>query len=239
MSLYLNCVNELKGLASADRALGSQRFFKTGQGQYGEGDIFIGIKMPEIRKVAKKYNNISLVDLKKLVDSPFHEYRMTGLIICVQKFKECDETKSKEIYEFYFQSLKRGKINNWDLIDVTCDHIIGQYLLNRSRDPLYELVLSESLWERRASIMATFAFIKAGQSDETIKIAKILLHDKEDLIQKAVGWMLREVGKRVDEKTLTDFLDKNAHIMPRTMLRYSIERLDANSRYKYLEQGSI
>lgn len=225
---------ELAKHASDYDALFLQRFFKTGPGQYGEGDVFIGVRVPQTRKVCKEFKDLPLAEIDKLINSPVHEHRLAALIIATIQFKKADENEKKKLYEFYLSALKRGRINNWDLIDLSCDPIMGQYLMEKPKDILYTLTKSEMLWERRASIMATFAFIKAGKSDETIRIAKMLLHDKEDLIHKAVGWMLREVGKRADEQALLNFLDEHAHEMPRTMLRYAIERLSAEKRLFYM-----
>jgi 3-methyladenine DNA glycosylase AlkD len=192
------------------------------------------VRMPNIRSVCKKYKNLSLTELKKLLDSPVHEHRMVALVTMCEQFKKADIHGKEQLYKFYMDGLKRGKVNNWDLVDVTCPHVVGEYLKDKPRDILYRLANSKSLWDRRVSIIATFAFIKIGESDDSIKIAEILLNDKEDLIHKAVGWTLREVGKRVDEKLLCEFLESNAHKMPRTMLRYAIERLDFDKRRDYL-----
>lgn len=227
-------IKDIKTLASEERALASKRFFKTDFGQYGYGDEFIGISMPDLRKVCRQYNSISLDECEYLVNSKIHEFRMAGLVILVNKFTKEDEATKKNIYNLYIRQLGAGNINNWDLIDVTCDHIVGKYLADKPKDILYKLAKSDNLWERRASIMATFAYIKTGKSDETLKIAQMLLKDDHDLIHKSVGWMLREVGKRVSEQDLLNFLDKNYRHMPRTMLRYSIERLDLKTKQKYM-----
>lgn len=228
--------NQLQKYASDYDAVFLQQFFKTGPGQYGEGDIFIGVRVPQTRAVCRQFKDLPILEIEKLVDSEVHEHRLAALIIVANRFKKTDETEREKLYQFYISALKRGRINNWDLIDVTCDHVMGQYLIDKPKDILVKLARSKMLWERRASIMATFAFIKAGESDETIKIAKLLLHDKEDLIQKAVGWMLREVGKRVSEEPLLHFLDQHADEMPRTMLRYAIERLSPEIRSHYMQK---
>lgn len=227
-------INELARLANEERAMASMRFFKTGPGQYGEGDKFIGVLQPDIRGVCKKFKTLPINELNKLVENPVHEHRMAALIIVAEQFKKADSNKQTQPYGFYLAALARGKINNWDLIDVTCPHVMGQYLKNKPKDILYELVKSRSLWERRASVLATFAFIQNGESEDAIKICKLLMNDKEDLIHKATGWMLREVGKRIDERILTDFLDQHSQEMPRTMLRYSIEKLTINQKQKYM-----
>jgi 3-methyladenine DNA glycosylase AlkD len=161
---------------------------------------------------------------------------MAALVIVCEQFKIADIQGKEQLYKFYMDGLRRGKVNNWDLVDVTCPHVVGEYLKDKPRDILYRLANSKSLGDRRVSIIATFAFIKNGESDDSIKIAEILLNDKEDLIHKAVGWTLREVGKRVDEKLLCEFLDNHAHEMPRTMLRYSLEKLPEITRQKYMTQ---
>lgn len=229
---------ELQKYASDYDAVFLQRFFKTGPGQYGEGDVFIGVRVPQTRKVCREFKDLPLAEIDKLINSPVHEHRLAALIIAANRFKKAAEEERRQLYDFYISALRRGRINNWDLIDTSCDPIVGQYLMDKPKDVLRRLAVSEMLWERRASIMATFAFIKAGKYEETIKITKILLHDKEDLIQKAVGWMLREVGKRADEQTLLEFLDQHAHEMPRTMLRYSIEKLSNEKRLFYMAKKS-
>ena len=214
--------------------MNSAWFFKTGPGQYGEGDQFLGITVPDQRKVAQKYKGLSLRDAEKLLKSKWHEVRLTALIILVNQFKKGDLPKKKEIYEFYLSHTAR--INNWDLVDTSARDIVGGYIYyNQELLPtLDHLAISKSLWERRIAIIATFYFLMKGEPDVTIKLSKILLHDKEDLMHKAVGWMLREMGKRCDRQVLIGFLDQHAHEMPRTTLRYAIEHLDPPTRKKYL-----
>ncbi len=207
-----------------------QRFFKTGPGEYGEGDLFIGAKVPDTRKVCREFKNLPLLEIQKLLNSPFHEHRLGAVILLVNQFK----SNQKEIYDFYLKNVYAGLVNNWDIVDSSAHQIVGGYLIDRQRDIIYELAQSEKLWEKRVAIIETFHFIKNGDSSTTIDIAEMLLHDKHDLIHKAVGWMLREVGKRVDEAILIDFLDKYANHMPRTMLRYSIEKLPEHKRQYYL-----
>ncbi len=233
--------NELNSLANSTQAKILQSFFKTKKGEYGEGDIFLGIKVPIQRSVAKKYD-LNLEELQKLLDKQIHEYRMCALFILIKKFevakKEENKIEQKEIYNFYLKNLKKGNINNWDLIDLSTPNILGEYLFESDKNAkiLYDLAKSKLLWEKRAAILATFAFIKRKETKHTTKIAKILLNDKEDLIQKAVGWMLRELGKRANEKELCTFLDQNYKKMPRTMLRYSIERLNNVKKEKYMKK---
>jgi 3-methyladenine DNA glycosylase AlkD len=208
-----------------------QGFFKTGVGQYGEGDIFLGIRVPALRKLAKEYKNMTPEEILPLLRSPYHEERLLALILFVSAFVNGDETIQKKIYNTYLANTKH--INNWDLVDISAPNIVGAYLLTRSRKPLYQMVKSNSLWERRIAVLATFYFIKNNQFDDSLKIAGILLQDKEDLIHKAAGWMLREIGKR-DTDSAEAFLQKYCRTMPRTMLRYAIERFSPAKRKMYL-----
>ncbi len=226
--------NELRSLADPQRAESAIWFFKTGPGEYGEGDLFLGITVPNQRKVAKKYQDIPLSDLKELLHSKWHEERLTALIIMVGQFKKGDEKHQKQLYELYLTHTDR--INNWDLVDTSAHHIIGGYIYHHQEllPTLDALAQSNSLWERRSAIIASSYFLGKGEPDITISLATTLLNDTEDLMHKAVGWMLREMGKRCDRKLLLDFLDAHAHEMPRTMLRYSIEHLDDSTRKKYL-----
>lgn len=220
-------------LANKTTALNLQRFFKTGKGAYGEGDVFLGLKATQIKEVVKKYRDLPLVDCIRLLHSKYHEHRMIALQILVGKFNRSESDALKQrIFNIFLQNTKY--INNWDLVDTTVEHVIGAYLYDKEKDVLYAFANSTLLWERRIAIIATFNYIKRGEYKETLKIAKLLLSDKHDLIHKAVGWMLREVGKRCDEKILTDFLDEYATKMPRTTLRYSIERLPKDKYYYYL-----
>jgi 3-methyladenine DNA glycosylase AlkD len=209
-----------------------QGFFKTGAGQYGEGDIFLGIRVPAVRNLAKEYNDLPLKEALQLLRSPYHEVRLFTLISFVNAFAEGDEIIQKKIYDMYLANTEY--INNWDLVDISAPKIVGAYLLEKSRKPLYQLAKSKSLWERRIAVLATFFFIKNNQFDDSLKIAEILLRDKEDLIHKAAGWMLREIGKR-DAECEEKFLAKHCRTMPRTMLRYAIERFSPAKRRMYLE----
>jgi len=228
-------IEELTPLASSAKAFELQRFFKTGPGQYGEGDVFIGVVVPDIRKVAHAHKNLSLIEIDKLLDSDIHESRLCGVIILTLQFKATKDAKQqKKIFDFYIKALKAGHINNWDLVDVSAP-IIGTYLVDKS-DPyplLSKLAKSKSLWERRVAIIFTFAFIRAGELDPTIEISELLLKDEHDLIHKAVGWMLRELGKR-DGVLLRKFLTDHSKQMPRTALRYAIEKMPENERKKWL-----
>jgi 3-methyladenine DNA glycosylase AlkD len=222
----------LKQLANKQKAEILQRFFKTGPGEYGEGDVFIGVKVPDLRKVAKNFQYIGIKDVVILLESAIHEERLLALLILVSKYVKGNETAKKEIYKLYLK--KTTFINNWDLVDVTAQHIVGDYLMDKNKSPLYRLTKSKDLWERRIAVMATFCFIKRERYEDTLKIAKILFNDKEDLIHKAVGWMLREIGKRnmVIEET---FLKQHYKEMPRTMLRYAIEKFPEPKRQQYLK----
>jgi len=211
-----------------------QGFFKTGVGQYGEGDIFLGIRVPALRKLAKEYKALPLKEVLLLLRSPYHEVRLFALILFVNTFAKSDETIQKKIYNLYVANTRY--INNWDLVDISAPNIVGAFLMERSRKPLYQLAKSKSLWERRMATLATFYFIKNNQFADALKIAGILLQDKEDLIHKAAGWMLREIGKR-DIACAESFLQKHCQVMPRTMLRYAIERFTPSKRRKYMDGG--
>jgi len=206
-------------------------FFKTGPGQYGEGDSFIGVRVPVIRNVAKDFKELPLPEVEFLLHSPIHEERLAALVILVMQAARADTKSRKAIYDFYLANTKF--INNWDLVDVSAPQIVGAYLADNSRKPLYRLATSSWLWDRRISILATFHFIRGEDFDDTLRISEILLADREDLMHKAVGWMLREVGKR-DVATLEAFLGQHCRVMPRTMLRYAIERFSEKKRRAYM-----
>ncbi len=214
------------------QALILQRFFKTGKGDYGEGDVFYGIKVPVQRRIVKQFKDLSFDDLRVLISSNIHEERLIAALILVERFKRSDEQARKVIFNFYLKN--RKGINNWDLVDLSAPNIIGGYLLDKKKDLLYKFARSKNLWEKRISILSTFTFIQNGLFEDTLEISKILLNDKHDLIHKAVGWMLREVGKR-DIETEEDFLKIHYKAMPRTMLRYAIEKFPENKRKLYLE----
>ena len=208
------------------------RYSKTGKGQYGEGDRFIGITVPKIRKIAHLFVDANLPDIQELLKSKIHEYRLTALEILVAKYEKTKDEKLKEkIYKFYLRNTKH--INNWDLVDLSCSYIVGDYLLDKDRKVLYKLAKSKNLWERRIAIISTQAFIRIEQHKDTFALATMLLNDKHDLIHKAVGWMLREVGKRVSKEKEMKFLDKYAKNMPRTMLSYAIEHFSKKERESY------
>lgn len=230
----------LDSLADKKQAVILQRFFKTGPGEYGAGDVFLGIKVPVQRAVAKKYQSAPLSAVARLLKSKIHEYRLVGLLILIKKYEAADSRELKqEIFDFYVDNF--SAINNWDLVDLSAPKIVGDYLFNYYQGKnksalkfLKNLAASSNLWERRIAIISTFYFIYQGQTRETFIIAAQLLGDKHDLIHKAVGWMLREAGKRVSEPELLEFLDANLKRMPRTALRYAIERLAESKRRAYL-----
>ena len=227
---------EIRRLANKGIAKNSLRFFKTEKGQYGYGDIFLGIRAPKIRLIAKKHVNISIVDMKILIQSKYHEERFLGLIILVNKYSKTKDKKTKnQLYKIYISSFKY--INNWDLVDVTCPYITGKHLIDKDRSILYKWAKSDDLWTKRIAMVSTFSFIRQNDLEDTFKIAEILLQDKHDLIHKAVGWMLREAGKRDLEKEEI-FLKKYYRDMPRTMLRYAIEKFPESKRQDYLK-GTI
>ena len=224
----------LQSKANPEKAEINQRFFKTGKGQYGEGDIFLGLSVPESRKIAKQFSNISFKEISKHLQSKYHEERLTALLILVEKYQKSSKINKKQIIDFYLNNTKY--INNWDLVDLTADKVLGHYLFNeKDKSIIYNLVKSDNLWERRIAIISTFYFIKNNQFHDTLKISEQLLKDKHDLIHKAVGWMLREIGKR-DEKVLENFLKKHYDTMPRTALRYAIEKFPEDKRNRYLKR---
>lgn len=224
---------EIKKASNYKQAKLLERFFKTGKGQYGEGDIFLGIKVPVQRKIAKKYTDLALSDLKKIITSKFHEYRLIALFILIDQYKKANLANKKIIFNFYLKHSKN--INNWDLVDLSAPNILGHYLLDKKRTLLYKLAKSKNLWQKRISIIATAAFIRNNQFVETLKISRILLNDDHDLIHKAVGWMLRELGKR-NQALEENFLKKYYRQMPRTMLRYAIEKFSSSKRRFYLKK---
>jgi len=227
----LKIKKKLRKYSNKKKAAILQRFFKTGPGEYAEGDVFIGATVPCVRKVAEEYEDIGMDDIARIIRSPIHEERMLALLILVSKFKSARKLDRKKIYEFYLDSTIF--INNWDLVDLTAHHIVGDFLKDKDKDILYKLAGSGGLWERRISIVATFCYIKESNFKETLKIAQMLINDRADLIHKAVGWMLREVGKR-DKTILESFLNKNYKRMPRTTLRYAIEKFPESKRQRYL-----
>ena len=226
---------KLRGFAKKEKAEVLKRFFKTGKGEYGENDKFLGIVVPDIRKTVKYFSKqISTTDVLGFLHSEFHEERLFALLVLVEKYKHGNDLEKKKIFEIYLKNIKKY-INNWDLVDLTAPNIVGDYLYSRDRAQLKQLAKSANLWEKRVAILSTFYFIYRNESKDTIVIAKMLLSDKHDLIHKAVGWMLREVGKRCSVDILEDFLKANANKMSRTALRYAIERLPEKRRIFWLK----
>jgi len=222
---------ELRGLGTPTKAKASAWFFKTGEGHYGHGDIFYGVSVPEQRRVAKKYKDLAFTEIRKLLASPIHECRLTALLILVGQYQHADRQERGRIAKFYLAGTKR--VNNWDLVDSSASYILGAELVDKNRRILYKLARSKKLWERRIAIVSTHAFIRHDDLGDTFRVAEILMRDTHDLIHKATGWMLREAGKR-DTRALELFLQKNARHMPRTMLRYAIEKFPEQKRKAYL-----
>lgn len=235
MAEHQNIIVHLNNLSDSRIAEHSQRFFKTGKGEYGHGDKFLGIRVPVLRKIATSFQDISIIEIQRLLKSEYHEARLLSLLIMVGQYSKGNNEEKEIIYNLYIKNTKH--VNNWDLVDSSAHYIIGSWLVDKDRSILYELANSDNLWERRISIMATFHFIKNSEFTDTLKLSEMLINDTEDLIHKAVGWMLREVGNRnqeVEEKYLQQHYNK----MPRTMLRYSIEKFSKVRRQQYLK-GNI
>jgi len=232
LKTFLDLRRDLRNFADFEKSNILQKFFKTGKGQYGEGDIFIGVIVPNIRKVSKNNTELSLLEIKKALYSKIHEERLCALFVLIEKFNKANPSDKKEIFNFYIKNTKQ--VNNWDLVDLSAPKIVGEFLLNKDKKILYKLARSKNLWEKRIAIISTFTFIKNKKYTDTFKISEILINDKHDLMHKAVGWMLREVGKRslVEEE---NFLKKNYKKIPRTMLRYAIEKFPEEKRLKYLK----
>jgi 3-methyladenine DNA glycosylase AlkD len=225
--------SRLQLLGDRERAQVLQRFFKTAPGEYGEGDVFVGLRVPEIRKLTKEYQALPFSEIIQLLQSSIHEARLLALFILIRAYTQGNASLQEQIFNLYLQNTRF--INNWDLVDASAEHIVGSHLRYRNRSPLHALALSKLLWDRRISIMSTFHYIKHGEFAETLRIAELLLRDKEYLIHKAVGWLLREIGKR-DHLTEEAFLKVNYKIMPRMMLRYAIEKFPEQSRRQYLRR---
>ncbi|AXK87653.1 3-methyladenine DNA glycosylase AlkD [Nocardia farcinica] len=236
----------LAEVADPADAVHLQRFFKTGPGEYGEGDVFLGVRVPATRAVAKRFADLPLDEIDALLDSAVHEERLAGLLILNLRYARAGKARpsdpdaqremadaQREMVERYLAAVRRGRVNNWDLVDSSAEYVLGAWLLDKPRDLLAELAAADSLWERRVALLSTFAFIKAGDASTTFALCERLLDDRRDLIQKAVGWMLREVGKRIDPALLTGFLDRHAARLGRTALSYATEHLDAERRAAY------
>jgi 3-methyladenine DNA glycosylase AlkD len=224
-------IRDLSELSDPEKAKKLSGFFKTGQGQYGEGDVFWGITVPAQRKIAKRHIDLSLSDLQKLLSNKIHEYRLTALLILVSKYQKADDPGKNEIFSFYLKNTEN--INNWDLVDLSAPKIVGDFLVNKDKSILFKLAKSSNLWERRIAILSTFKFIANSDFEDALSISELLLHDDHDLIHKAVGWALREIGKR-DQEVEERFLRKYFMKMPRTMLRYAIEKFGEEKRKFYL-----
>lgn len=217
--------------ANSDDAVFLQRFFRTGKGQYGEGDVFIGVRVPQTRAVCKQFKDLSLSEIQLLLDSPVHEHRLAAVLLLVGQFTRADEAKQRQIYDMYIKNVRANRVNNWDIVDSSAPYIVGAWVSDES---LVTLAESESVWCRRVAVMTTFAYIKAGDPELSLQLSKRLLHDPHDLIQKAVGWMIREVGRRGNRAAQLAFLDAYAAEMPRTMLRYAIEHLEPVQKQRYM-----
>ena len=229
--MYKKIVDEIRSFSTPEGAKRRASFFKTGMGEYAEGDLFLGVDSPSLRKIAKKYfKAVSYADLQKMLESPYHEIRVGAVFILVLMFQHGSEEERKKIFDFYMENIRY--INNWDLVDVSAPYIVGPVAFE-NESVLFSLAKSCRLWEERVSVVATLYFIKQNRFDVTLSLGEYFLTHRHDLMHKAVGWMLREVGKR-DEKVLCDFLDKHINQMPRTMLRYAIERFPEDKRRRYL-----
>ena len=225
---------ELQALLQDEKRKMLPRFFKTGKGEYGEGDVFLGVVVPNVRNVARKHKAESLNEVSQLLGSAWHEVRLCGLIIMVEQFKRADDTMRKAIFDLYLSLTDR--INNWDLVDLSCPSIVGAYLLDKSRDILYQLAESTLLWDNRIAIVSTYTFIRNGQLEDTFALATRMMVHKHDLMHKAIGWMLREAGKR-NEQRLYKYIMQHRNTMPRTMLRYAIEKFPPNVRAQLMERS--
>lgn len=226
----------LRRKADKEKAAFFPRFFKAGRGEYAEGDIFIGVTVPDIRSIVKKYNGLPLSDTLTLLKDPIHEVRLTGVLLLVQRFQKGDASEKKKVFDAYIKNVKY--INNWDLVDASAPYIVGAYLFDKKRSLLHKLAASNHLWKQRIAMISTMYFIRKGDLKDALRIAEKLLSHEHDLIHKASGWMLREIGKK-DEKLLVQFLEKHGQKMPRTMLRYAIEKFPEEKRLQYLKNSTL
>jgi 3-methyladenine DNA glycosylase AlkD len=221
-------------LANPERAIGTARFFKTGKGQYGEGDIFIGVSNPQVQSTVKEfYKNIEIAEIQELINDEIHELRFAGLLVLVAQFQKASQNQQQIIVDFYLKNL--AQINNWDLVDSSAYKILGKFLLDKDRQILYDLAETGHLWSERVAVVSTMALIRNGQFTDIFRLSERFLTHPHDLMHKACGWMLREVGKR-DELALEEFLDEHLTKMPRTMLRYAIEKMEEKKRLGYLRK---
>ena len=226
--------SELQALSDDEKREIFPKFFKAGKGEYGEGDRFLGVTVPNIRAIAKQYKNISLNEIRELMQSEWHEVRLCALLIMVEKSKKKDEALRQQLFDLYLSQTDR--INNWDLVDLSCRFIVGEYLLDKSRDILYQLAQNPLLWDNRIAIVSTYAFIRKGQLEDTYALSDLMMHHPHDLMHKAIGWMLREAGKR-DANRLYNYVMNHRADMPRTMLRYAIEKFSPAERSILMKRG--
>lgn len=231
-------IAELQAYASEEDARALRRFFKTGPGEYGEGDQFIGVRVPVTRKVSKKYAELPLWELERLLASPIHEHRLAATIIMSGQYPKADHALREQLVELYLSGLDDGQISNWDIVDTSCVHIVGAYARDHDAAILHRLAEDDRLWHKRTAMISCFAWLRSGELGATLEILDRLWRETHDLLQKAVGWMLREIGKRVDVAILRDFLDQHADEMPRTQLRYAIEHLSPEERKDWLTRRS-
>lgn len=227
-------IAELQAYASEEDARALRRFFKTGPGEYGEGDQFIGVRVPVTRKICKKYAGLPLTEVEILLASPFHEHRLAATIIVSGQYKKADEALRQQLFALYLRALDDNQINNWDIVDTSCEHVVGAHARDHDAAILHRLAQDDRLWHNRTAMISCFAWLRRGELGATMDIVDRLWREPHDLLQKAVGWMLRETGKRVDVAVLLDFLDRHAHEMPRTELRYAIEHLPSEQRKHWL-----
>lgn len=225
--MITDLINDLREIATPERAKQTARFFKNGKGEYGEGDIFIGVSNPQVRETVKKYYEIPIDELQDLLESNIHEFRFAALVILVYQFKK-HKNRREELFNFYLQHLKY--INNWDLVDCSCRDIVGAYLFDKDRSILDEMALVPHLWTQRVAIISTWYFIREKQFDDTLRISELFINHKHDLIHKATGWMLREVWSKGGKQKVENFLEKHIREIPRTMLRYAIEKMPVEQK---------
>lgn len=226
----------LQKYANVNDAQFLQRFFKTGAGQYGEGDQFIGIRVPQTRQVCREFKDLPLHEVQALLDSPIHEHRLAAAILLADKYKRAAQPDKQAVYDLYMKNVYGGRINNWDIVDVTCAQVVGAHLEKRPRDVLRKLARSDELWQKRVAIISTFWYLRTNHDPSTsLDMAEVLVNDPHDLIQKAVGWTLREMGKSCGQDLLTQFLDQHARTMPRTALRYALEKLTPEQKLYYMQ----
>lgn len=234
-----DCMAALAKYADKERATQAARFFKTGKGGYSEGDQFLGATVPNTRIVCKQFKDLPLPEVQKLLDSPIHDHRLAAVIILADRYKRADTAARDQIFELYLKNVYAGRINNWDIVDTSAAFIVGPHEEETNRALLFDLAQSGDVWHRRVAILSAMHYLKQGDADTTFALAEVLLYDQRDLIQKAVGWQLREAGKRVSRQKLLQFLDKHAATMPRTALRYAIEHLTPDQKARYMKMKYI